>query len=536
MDDFRFRTEDIRPDEIQQFFVSTQLDTEIINALKSLNPIILEGSRGTGKSFLLKMAEKQLNDEFHEKHILPVYLTFVASSLIHTDDPQQFQSWMLASICYHLLRALRKKGLLIGTSPATALLSRSQEDTESLEKKFSSLHQAYESSYNSKTKIDSSEIPNIENLKDAIEEICEEANIQRICFLFDEAVHIFRPEQQRQFFTLFRDLRSPYISCKAAVYPGVTSYGNTFEMTHDATLLRIERDILSEEYLASMKELVFRQADEKLKEAINRNMMNFNILAYSSSGNPRILLKTIARCPKMKTEDVNNVIKQYYRSDIWTEHTSLGYKYKKGHKNIVDWGRNFVETQVLPATKEKNDKRAEHNESTCYFWIHKDVPETVKEAIRLLEYTGIVRKEKEAVRATGSGVGTRYEIKFGCVLALENSPLQKGLDIAKTLKISRVTEYGMKNPLFNDLSFDIEGESESALKEILDRLLEESIDILDLSNWQREKLKAHNLITLRQVLNTTENQMIETMTYVGEKRARRIRNAALAEILEYLSG
>lgn len=536
MDDFRFRTEDIRPDELQTFFVSTKLDREIINLLKHLNPIVLEGSRGTGKSFLFKMAEKELDDKFDEDKILPVYITFTKSGLIHIDnDLQQFQHWMLSSICYYLLRALRKKGLLIGTSQATALLSGHQENTETLEQKFSKIHQAYENHYRTNEVIDSSEIPDIQKFRDAVEEICQECRIHRICLLFDEAVHIFRAEQQRQFFTLFRDLRSPYISCKAAVYPGVTSYGPTFQMNHDATLLRIERDILSEEYLASMKELVFKQADNSLQESIGERMELFNIVAYAASGNPRILLKTIAQCKKFQTKEVNLVIKNYYRSDIWTEHTTLGTKYK-GHKSIIDWGRKFIEDNVLPSTKDKNERRAEHNESTCYFWIHKDVPEAVKEAMRLLEYTGIVRKQQEGVRATGSEIGTRYEIKLGCVLALENSPLQKSIETAKNLKLSRMTEYGMNNPLFQNLSIDIEKESESALKEMLDRLLEESIDILDLSNRQKEKLKEHNLITLKQVLDTTETQMVETMRYVGEKRARRIRNAAIAEILEYISG
>jgi len=130
-----------------------------------------------------------------------------------------------------------------------------------------------------------------------------------------------------------RDLRSPYISCKAAVYPGVTSYGNTFEISHDATYLRIERDILSDEYLASMKDIVLKQADENLTKSLNDNGANFTVLVYSASGNPRMLLKTVERCPKMRIKDVNEVIKKFYRTDIWTEHTGLGDKYK-GHKAL----------------------------------------------------------------------------------------------------------------------------------------------------------------------------------------------------------
>ncbi len=57
------------------------------------------------------------------------------------------------------------------------------------------------------------------------------------------------------------DLRSPYISCNAAVYPGVTSYGPTFEPTHDATFLDINRSVLEPDYRESMKEIVLKQAD-----------------------------------------------------------------------------------------------------------------------------------------------------------------------------------------------------------------------------------------------------------------------------------
>lgn len=536
MSEFYFRTESIQTDNIQDFFVSTRQDREIIDSLKSSDSLILEGSRGTGKSFLIRMAEVELDKSFTVHRILPVYITFVASSLIHTNDPEQFKHWMLASICYKLIRALRQKGLLIGASPATSLLSSRDADPESLEQKFNQIHKAYEDSYKGSGEVVSPEkIPDLVRFKDAMEEICEEINVKRICLFFDEAVHIFRPEQQRQFFTLFRDLRSPYISCKAAVYPGVTSYGNTFEMSHDATYLRIERDIIADEYLASMKEIVLKQADGNTTKSIKENMENFNVLAYSASGNPRMLLKTVEKCPRMRSKDVNEVIKNFYRTDIWTEHTGLGDKYK-GHKPLVDWGRNFIENDVLPATKQKNETRAEYDESTCYFWIHRDVPQTVKESLRLLEYTGIVQKNGESVRGTNSEFGTRYELKFGCILSLEASPTSAGMAIAKNLTLQRFTEYGMRNRLFQGLNIHIQQESDSDLIAILHAQLTKSIGILDLSEWQKNKLREHNLLTIQDVLDTSEADMQNMMRYVGEKRARKMRNVAVAELLEYLSG
>ena len=40
MADFFFRTEDIRPDEVLDYFVETQQDRLVVDALKNRNPVI----------------------------------------------------------------------------------------------------------------------------------------------------------------------------------------------------------------------------------------------------------------------------------------------------------------------------------------------------------------------------------------------------------------------------------------------------------------------------------------------------------------
>ena len=58
-DEIIFRTEDLKLKEIGIKFVETKKDRENIEYLKKKTPIILSGSRGTGKTMLLKMAEKK---------------------------------------------------------------------------------------------------------------------------------------------------------------------------------------------------------------------------------------------------------------------------------------------------------------------------------------------------------------------------------------------------------------------------------------------------------------------------------------------
>jgi hypothetical protein len=286
-----------------------------------------------------------------------------------------------------------------------------------------------------------------------------------------------------------------------------------------------------------MREIAFKQVDSSFATAIERNKQNFSVLAYSVSGNPRILLKTLAQAGGMRTADVNDTIKAFYRSTIWTEHSGLAESYG-GHRPFIDWGRNFIEALVLPETKAKNDRRQTDglNESTCYFWMHRDTPEVIKHALRLLEYTGIVQKGDDGIRATRSEIGTRYAVNLGCLFAMEATPSSTAPEIVKNLSIKRFTEFGPNHQAYSDLLRAAPTYEEPDMLRILREQLEKSIDYVDITEYQNGKLKEAGLCTVGSVLRTTEQYLIENIDYVGEKRARRIKNAAEAAVLEYLSG
>jgi len=257
--------------------------------------------------------------------------------------------------------------------------------------------EAFENSFKkTSVKIDDTNVPTIEDFRDAIQDVSETLDIQRFNVLFDEAAHIFRPEQQRQFFTLFRDLRSPYMTCNAAVYPGVTAYGTVFETTHDARIEALNRDPMSHDYLKHMREIVLKQANSEQQRYIETNGQNFDSLAYAVTGNPRLLLKTVALAGRLRSSDVENVIKTFFRTDVWAEHSALSERYP-GHKELIDWGRRFVEGTVIPEVTKRNDawKVKGRTVRSALVWLHKDAPAAVHEAIRLLTYTGIMTRCSE---------------------------------------------------------------------------------------------------------------------------------------------
>ncbi|MFM5211225.1 hypothetical protein [Aeromonas hydrophila] len=375
----------------------------------------------------------------------------------------------------------------------------------------------------------------VDDFKNSIEDICEELNIECVNFFIDEAAHILRPAQQRQFFSLYRDLNSPYINCNAAVYPGVTSFGNYFQPIHDAIFINLERSPSSTGYVENMRRMVEKQADSKLLGKISQNMGNFSLLAYAANGNPRILLKTLVKAPSVSSREINSVIKEFYKSDIWEEHSLLATKYS-GFNDFVEWGRNFIEDTVLPEIKQKNDLYLQDDKKTsCFFWIHKDSPESIKKSLSLLCYTGIISLHTEAVKASRAGVGTRYSVNLGCLISLENTPASTGLPIAKNTTIKRMTEYGANRDIYSSLITNICDFDDSVIYQALEAQLNKSVDYLDLPKWLIDALKGLNLNKIRDVLDASED-IIQNAYYVGKVRSRYIKNEATSAVFEYLSG
>lgn len=536
MTDFFLRTEDIRVDEIQDYFVETERDRVIIEALKGRNPVIVVGSRGVGKSFLLRIAQGELAKEFPVHRVFPVYLSFSKSSLLQTPDDEQFKHWMLAKLSSAIVRSLSKAGLLASIPPSLTVLAGQKVDAQLQKTRVEAIAEAYENSWREPdSRIDTSIIPSTDALKEALEDLCDDLDIRRFVLLIDEAAHVFLPEQQRQFFTLFRDLRSPYLTCNAAVYPGVTAFGDTFQPVHDATMLSIERSVSSSDYVRNMREIVERQADSTLLTRIEKYGQNFSVLAYASSGNPRVLLKLVARAPRMTSQQVNEVIREYFRTDVWSEHSTLAERYI-GHKDIIDWGRNFIEGDVLPDLKVKNAQYLlDDKSSSCYIWIHRDAPAVVREALRILAYTGIVSEQDAGIKASRGEIGSRYMINLGCIFSQESAPAASGFSIAKSLNKRRMTEYGANHPSFKRL-LELGPIPDGAnISSILAIQLAKPISVLDISDWLKGQLGGLGLETIESVLTASEEKLQEAY-YVGGVRSRRMKNAAVSAVLEYLSG
>ena len=554
-DEIIFRTEDLKQREIQDKFVETGKDRENIEYLKKKTPIILSGSRGTGKTMLLKMAEKEMDDKFDEDRILPVFVSFSKAIFVDIDkDILYFKQWMLSKIMFELRIKLKKHGIGITQPSIFGSLFGCNDETDELTDKLNTFISIMEETWRRKDG-DANEklqevfgvepdrigvISDVDYFKKLIEELCEYYNIERVVLLFDEACHNFIPIQQREFFTFFRDLRTPYISCKAAVYPGITSYG-TFQAFHDAEIRKVERDISDKDYVSNMREMVRNQLGEDVYKIFESNGDNFDALIYAASGNPRLMLKSIYTASNelksLNTTNTNNTIKQFYRTNIWNEHTKLGEIYT-GYKPLIDWGRAFIEDKVLEETYNKNKKRLKEGDysQTIFFAINRKAPEIVKKAMKILEYSGIVTLHTEGTKVR-TEILDRYQLNFGIVLAAETkeTPVKRYKEIINHLSIKLYTEYGENSPAYGNVTgIVLNGNTEKSFS-VLKSILDSKIEKLDLTTFQMETLKDSGFVTIGDVLKGCEDDL-QRAYGIGPVRARRIFNIVFNASIEYISG
>src|SRR5690606_430409 len=112
-----------------------------------------------------------------------------------------------------------------------------------------------------------------------------------------------------------------------------------------------------------------------------------------------------------------------------------------------------------------------------------------KEALRLLTYTGIIKKIDDGVKGSRSLIGTRYEVNYGILLSQINNPTKNSRDIISRIQMDSFTEFGQNHSVYQDLlkdSFFVE--DDKMLVDSINSILIKSISELDLTSWQKSKL------------------------------------------------
>ncbi|WP_457418502.1 hypothetical protein [Roseateles sp. P5_E7] len=377
-----------------QWLVQHPNEDEILRKLKASGAKLLTGPRGTGKTTLMLRARNQMMRPNSE--VLPAYVNFKTSlrlePLYRTSGNASFwfKQWLLLRTAVGLAESSQLLGL---TLPWQALSLRDGQAAS----------RAIEALQVGSIELAASLVPEpitTQALVNVIRRTLGETGRTRAVLLFDDAAHAFSSEQQRDFFDFFREVKSPFVSPKAAIYPGVTDFSPSFHVGHDAEEVNVWLDPSDANYLAFMASLLEKRLPGALFSRIKSDQDALNVIALAAFGVPRNFLnmirdaigdahgtQPIARSKISKA--VNNCAE-----------TSLKV-FKSLQKKLPIYAR-FIENgedvvnRSIAAVKEYNTittKAAAVTVALAY-----PVPSEVKTLFSFLQYAGLVRPRGDVKR------------------------------------------------------------------------------------------------------------------------------------------
>jgi len=541
---FEERAENLSKQELMTWSVETAQDREIIKKLQGTGTKLLSGPRGSGKSTLLRKAYFSLLDS---GLVLPAYVNYSQSLALeplfynHANALQIFRQWVLFKIIVGIGDAFKDSQQ---TMPDN-LKRYVQFATDFIEQ----LEQGNE--------------PDLENnpialssLKTLIDWWATENGFQRSVLLFDDAAHAFSSLQQREFFEIFRSLKSRTISPKAAVYPGMTSYSPNFHIGHDAELIEAWYKPEAENYLDTMRELLQKRLSSDKMSLLDEKIVEY--LALAAFGLPRSFLTMISQLLGIEEESPKpsrNLARQAILrncSVLRSLFQSLSKKLPR-YSNFVDMGRK-LEVAIVGELKNYNKPRDDKQKTVIVGFIEPIEPELVR-ILALLEYAGIVRF-MDRVNWGMNKSYLRYLVHYALLIdknALHlsnNYPLSTlitvlvnqelpnfrmtggqrllGKDFQEkcTLNLAPCSNCGAPRA-FEEAKFCFECGKPLRDVSVYEELLKAPIDQLPLPKKKIETLKQQTSIKVVQdILLNEENQQLMQVKGIGRIWASRIQNAA----------
>lgn len=544
---FEERAENLSKRELTEWTTETPRDREIISKLKGPGAKLLSGPRGSGKSTLLRRAYYDL---LESDLVLAAYVNYARSlalePLFHkkANAHEIFRQWVIHKIVAGLADSFNE----VVRQPPADLLDRANNARAFI--------RALETS---------EEPPKLERpiapseLLLLLERWTQEAGFKRCVLLLDDAAHAFSPEQQREFFEIFRELRSRIISAKAAVYPGITTYSPHFHVGHEAELVQAWYAPDDPSYLEVMRSL----AEKRLPPAMFRRLANreelVDYLALSSYGLPRGFLVMLSQllgieedeASRPTTQGAEQAVKTYVAS-VRGIFSALSSKLPR-FKNFIDVGKEF-EISVVNQIRQYN-KLNSTGKKAVVFGIAEPIEPELARILAFQEYAGIVRKLDSVSRGV-KGVFQRYSLNYGIIVVENAFSLGKSYSLKSVVQalerrdahaFIRGKATTLLGPDFRSrCSLDlapcpncgsprVSEEARFCMKcgarladtSIYDQLLATPIDRLPLTRKKIDGLIRHTRIrTVQDILLDDDSRQIRSVPYIGEVWAARIRNAA----------
>jgi ABC-type polar amino acid transport system ATPase subunit len=539
---FEERAEHLSQTELEKWTSLTTRDETLVDKLMGPGAKLLTGPRGSGKSTLLRTAYFRLTST---REVLPVYVNYSKSLALeplfhrHASALQVFRQWLLMKVVVGVAEAFRDMKL-----PASA-------DLLELEKNGVALINQLSTNTNDPS-MTTRLSPN--GLNAMLETWATSAGLKRVVLLLDDAAHAFSPEQQREFFEVFRELRSRKVSPKAAVYPGITSYSPFFNVGHEAETLEAWYRPEDPGYLDLMRGLVEKRLPAELRDKLRDRAELIDFLALASFGLPRGFLNMLDELlsGRITRQGAETAISEHAES-VRGIFKALAAKLPR-YRHFVDVGRE-LEIAILRTLAAYNRLHDQSSKKTTVIGLETPISAPLERMLNMLEYAGLVRSDAAVSRGV-RGRFQRYTIHHSLLIA-ENAPsLGKSYQLSLAIDALKSKSSGSfaRNKAATLLGEDFEARCTLALPpckacgtsrlsedqhfcmkcgsqltdaSVYEELLRATIDSLPLTKKKVDGIRKHTSIrTVHDVLLDDARQELWKVPGIGPVWAKRIRNMA----------
>ncbi|WP_295608667.1 hypothetical protein, partial [uncultured Lamprocystis sp.] len=354
---------------------------------------------------------------------------------------------------------------------------------------------------------------------------------KRIVLFFDDAAHIGRETSLSTFFDIFRTLSSDTISCKAAIYPGVTEFGVRFDVFNDATVVDIVRTPEQSGFRELFSEILHirypqftsdRISGFSLDEfavfvanAVLGNMRGFVFLCnaiseYNDSG-------TKIGLPALGTT-LLRLAADYYWPLLEEVKPKLG-KYTPA----VETAREIAEVLF---------RECATVEECSSVLVHRKIVARYSRPFEILEYVGFIAR-REASRAMRSGGrGTRYAVNLCNLLEVTTGArLTKAIFEKWSNNDFTFAELHEKGEQFKNIAvpIPIEGAELGILSEPIDILKKSKAYPYGLTELKIDRLKAVGIECVGDLADASDEELL-SIESVGEVFVDRFRSAVAQAI------
>lgn len=545
---FEERAEYLSAKELEQWTTYTPRDEQIIKKLLGPGAKLLIGPRGSGKSTLLRSAYYR---SLSAGDVLPVYVNYARSLALeplfhkHAAALQLFRQWLVYKIIVSTREIFERLKLPLPADLAQrAAIGRALIDK--LENGFAP------------DSLDDPISPNA--LLGMLEMWASLAQRSRCVLLLDDAAHAFSPEQQREFFEVFREIRSRRVSGKAAVYPGVTSYSPHFHVGHEAELLEVWFHPEEEGYLDAMRALVAKRLPQELSQKLSDRQDLVDYLALAAFGLPRGFLTMLSQLLGIEEGSNTKPSRQGAETSVAAHaqavrgvFSALSGKLPRFRK-FVQVGKE-LESALVRTLRIYNKLQTTASKKAQIVGIEEPLPPELQRMLNLLEYAGIVRNVGTVSRGV-KGRFARYAVHYALLVTENALSLGKSYSTAQvvdSLKTQDAHAFARIKPtallgdgfearctlelppcascgtprVSEEQHFCLKCGAELKNVSVYEELLRASIDRLPLTTNKLTGIRGHTTLrTIQDVLLDDEAQQLRKVPYIGPVWSARIRTYA----------